>query len=378
MENTSNILQEILCPFTARLQESIESPIENCRKIHRQRLNSLMMNLDEEMELAVLKIKLSEEVLQRKFLYKLKTEITQRLDSVAMPNERRSYFLHQLANAPDIDELVALIQNINNLQISQNAIVIDVTADLSEKINEHRQDLIFIAQTKQGISITKQSFNLIAGIFADGLDAKELMQLKKLANQESILVLTHELIINETLLSSLHSVELKGKSLAHSIVAITGTTGNIMTLISDMVAGKVSKLILMHHSPIEFSLKLQKTVLTIIHEIVSSSFDSHLTRTVKAFWEQDMDLMGFLEIPEVKMVLSTSNDLNSLKQADIILCGNCPTSGFMTLDHFKHNAVVIDMTSTSAFDRDMIKMMDSERPDISYHVIFLPRKASLN
>lgn len=378
METTSNIQQENLCPFTSRLQEAIESPVENCRKVHRQRLNSLLMSLEEEMDISVLKIKLSEAALARKILNKLKNEITTNLDSVAMTDERRSYVLHQLVNAQDIDELATLLMAVNNLQISQSSVILEATPALTSLVDKYHQDLLFIAQTKQGLCITKQTFSLIAGIYADNLDSQGLIELKKLANEESILILNHELIINETLFSSLHSVELKGKSLSHSIVAITGTTGNIMTLISDMVAGKVSKLILMHHSPIEFSLKFQRTLLTIIQEIVSSDYDSHLALTLKNFWQTDMELMDFLEIPEVKMVLSASNDLNSLKQADIILCGNCPTSGFMTLDHFKHNAVVIDMTSTSAFDRDMIKQMEAERPDLSYHVIFLPRKFSLN
>lgn len=370
METSLGLQTNDRCPFTSRLLEAIDSPVEKCRELYRQRLRQLLGHLQAETDVAVLKIKLSEPALQRKILYTLKNDLSQKTDSLAMPADRRSYLLHQLANAQDAEELALLIHQINTLQIQQCSVVLRFSPNLSELMHEHRQDLLFLAQTRQGICITKQSFSRIAGIYGDGLNAQELLELKVVTSSDSISILNQKLMINETLLSSLESIELKGKKLSHSIVAIMGTTGNLISMISDMIAGKISKLILMHHSPLDLSLKFQKNLVHLIQTIVASDYDSHLARVIKSYWEADMDLMHFLEIPEIKMVLTASNDLNSLKQADIILLGNCPTSSFMTLDHFKLHTVLIEMTSTPIFDRNMIKKMESLRPDLSYHQTF--------
>lgn len=380
MENLNQV-EEQFCPLTMRLMEAVESPVENARKSHRNHLNNLLISLNTEMETALLKIRLSDAPIQRKILLKLKTEIINKLDSIAMSSDRRQYLLHQLAYAQDINELASLIQLINHKQIEQQGIIISFISDsasMKDILDNNRQDLILIAQTPQGIALTKQSFSLVAGVFADQVNKEDVLVLKNLANQENFLILNHELRVNESLLSALQSVELKGKDLSDSTVALTGTTGDLMTLVTDMIAGRVKKLILLHHSPVEVSLRYQKTIMTIISQILASPFDSELTTTIKLHWSKGMDLVDFLDLPVIKEVLEAKADLEALKEADIILCGNCPTAGFMSLEHFKKDAVIIDMTSTSAFDLEMKKGMSLMRSDLSYHMIFSPKKAVLS
>lgn len=266
------------------------------------------------MELALFKIKLSEPVLQRKILIKLRNEINNQLSSFLMPEERKSYLLHQLVNAQDIDSLVELMISVNQQQISQNA--------------QSEQDLIYLAQTSQGIAITKKSF------------APELAP------------------ENKSLLTTLKSLSEK------QTAAVIGTTNEVMTEAATITAGEVDHLILLHHSPLDVSIKLQKVLTQIFQKIVDLPAHSEVSRVVKRHWHVGASVAKFLEIPEVKSVITTTTDLNMVYEADIILCGNCPTSSFLKHNQFKPNAVLINMTSSQTIS-EHFGLMLSKRPDLT-------------
>lgn len=266
------------------------------------------------MELALFKIKLSESVLQRKILIKLRNEISQQLESFLMPTERKNYLLHQLVNSQDIDSLVELMTHINQQQISQNAQV--------------EQDLIYLAQTSQGIAISKKSFS-----------------------PEPITATAN------TLLKTLQSLNEK------QTAAVIGTTGEIMIEAAATAAGEVDQLILLHHSPIDVSIKLQKVLTQIFQKIVDQSSQSEVSRAVKRHWHAGANVASFLEIADIKKVLTTTTDLNMVYEADVILCGNCPTSTFLKHNQFKPNAVLINMTSSQAIN-EHLGVMINKRPDI--------------
>ena len=275
----------------------------------------LLQTVEKEMELALFKIKLSEPVLQRKILIKLRNEISNQLNSFLMPQERKNYLLHQLVNAQDIDSLVDLIVSINQLQISQNA--------------QDAQDLIYLAQTSQGIIITKKSFSPDT-------------------TSES----------NTLLLKTLRSLPEK------QTAAVIGTTGEIMAEAATTTAGEVDHLILLHHSPLDVSIKLQKVLTQIFQKIVDLPAHSEVSRAVKRHWHQGANVVSFLEIPDIKNVITTTTDLNMVYEADIILCGNCPTSSFLKHNQFKPNAVLINMTSSQAIS-EHLGLMTGKRPDLT-------------
>lgn len=275
----------------------------------------LLQTVEKEMELALFKIKLSEPVLQRKILIKLRSEISNQLNSFLMPQERKNYLLHQLVNAQDIDSLVDLIVSINQLQISQNA--------------QDAQDLIYLAQTSQGIIITKKSFSPDAP-------------------SES----------HTTLLKTLRSLPEK------QTAAVIGTTGEIMAEAATTTAGEVDHLILLHHSPLDVSIKLQKVLTQIFQKIVDLPAHSEVSRAVKRHWHQGASVVSFLRIPDIKKVITTTTDLNMVYEADIILCGNCPTSSFLKHNQFKPNAVLINMTSSQAIS-EHLDLMTGKRPDLT-------------
>lgn len=380
METTLDT-EEQLCPLTLRLMEAVESPVENCLKHHQSKLAELLASVEQETGVALLKIRLSEAPIQRKILLKLKTEIINKLDSLAMSSDRRQYLLHQLSYVQDINELASLIQLINHKQIEQLGVIVSGISNaesMIEILEKNQQDLILITQSTQGIILSKQSFSLVAGVFTDQINKVEMLTIRNLANQNQFLIINHELKINENLVNALQSVELKGKKLSQSTVAITGATGNVMTIVAELIAGRVGKLILLHHSPIEVSLRFQKTLSNILNQILKIPINTELTSTIKLHWTNGKDLVNFLNHPEIQSVFQAKADLDVLKDADIVLCGNCPTSGFMRLDHFQKNTVIIDMTPSSVFDQEMKKEMSLSRTDISYHTIFSTKNLVLS
>lgn len=265
------------------------------------------------MELALFKIKLSEPVLQRKILLKLRAEINNQLSSFLMPEERKSYLLHQLVNAQDIDSLVELMISVNQQQISQNT--------------QNEQDLIYLAQTSQGIVVTKKSFS-------------------------------PEVASVSTLIKTLQSLSEK------QTAAVIGTTSEIMADAAAATAGEVDHLILLHHSPLDVSIKLQKVLTLIFQKVVDLSGHSEVSRAVKRHWHTGANVANFLEIPDIKDVVTITTDLNMVYEADIILCGNCPTSSFLKHNQFKPNAVLINMTSSQIFNERLGAMTD-KRPDLT-------------
>lgn len=274
----------------------------------------LLHTVEKEMELALFKIKLSESVLQRKILIKLRNEINNQIDSFLMPNERKSYLLHQLVNAQDVDGLVELINSINEQQVSQNSLT--------------ELDLIYLAQTSQGIIITKKSFS-----YDQSNEATDLLK-------------------------TLKSIPEK------HIAAVIGTTGEVMTAAAITTAGVVDQLILLHHSPLEVSIKLQMILTTIFQKIVDLPAHSEVSAAVKRHWHAGANVVNFLEIPDIKRVITTTTDLNMVYEADVILCGNCPTSNFLKHSQFKPNAVLINMTSSTTIS-EHLSLMTNKRPDLT-------------
>lgn len=283
--------------------------------MHSPQTQDLIETVEKEMELALFKIKLSENQLQRKILIKLKNEITQQIDSWKMTEDRKSYLLHQLVNSQDVENLVELLSSINQKQLSENS-----SAEL---------DLIYLAQTSQGIVVTKGSFS------------------------------------NEKSDSASNDLSVLLKSIPEKhIAAVIGTTSETMSKAAIIAATEVDQLILLHHSPLEVSIKLQKVLRDIFQKIVDLPVHSEVSAVIKRNWHAGANVVNFLNIPEVKNVLIITTDLNIVYEADVILCGNCPTSNFLKHSQFKPNAVLVNMTSDSIISDHLI-LMSNKRPDLN-------------
>ncbi len=187
--------------------------------------------------------------------------------------------------------------------------------------------------------------------------------------------------ISLTIQSALRSAKEKGKDLTQSTVAIIGAAGNIMSVASSIMADKVGKIILIHHSGIEASFKYQEAVRRILKEISKSEANTKVVNTIKKYFEENLDLIKFLNRPEIQDVFQASSDLNILREADIVLSGTSASSGFLTLDLFKENAVIVDIAVPPTIKKELLDTLMTERADLTYHlggIALLPQEQYLN
>jgi len=83
-------------------------------------MNTNESQLEKEINQVLHKMEMAEPAFQRKSLLRLKGEIIKKIDSLKMREERKSYFLHQLANVHALNSTVELIKEINSLQLMDN------------------------------------------------------------------------------------------------------------------------------------------------------------------------------------------------------------------------------------------------------------------
>jgi acetylornithine/succinyldiaminopimelate/putrescine aminotransferase/predicted amino acid dehydrogenase len=183
-----------------------------------------------------------------------------------------------------------------------------------------------------------------------------------------------------TVQSALRSAAAKAIDLPRASVALVGAAGNIMSVAASLMADHVGRLLLIHHTPIEASSKFQATVRKILAEIANSAADSEVCRVIRAHWK-NQELLSFLEIDAVKRVLVATADVTEIRNAEIVLCGASAANGFLTLDLFRENAVVVDIAVPPSIKPEMYKELKTTRPDLTYHlggVAQIPRGQSLD
>jgi acetylornithine/succinyldiaminopimelate/putrescine aminotransferase/predicted amino acid dehydrogenase len=171
-----------------------------------------------------------------------------------------------------------------------------------------------------------------------------------------------------TVQSALRSAQDKEIDLNCATVALIGAAGNIMSVASSLMADQVGKIITIHHSPIETSSKYQQTTRRILNEIAQSKTESRVNTVIKQNWNNDKDLMAFLSLPAVTEVFEASSDMTRIKDCEIVLCGASASNGFLSLELFKKNAVVVDVAVPPSIKPDMLARLESDRPDITYHL----------
>lgn len=174
--------------------------------------------------------------------------------------------------------------------------------------------------------------------------------------------------ISLTVQAALRSVEEKGKDLSSSTVALIGAAGNIMSVASSIMADKVGKVILIHHSPLEASSKFQETVKRILNDMTNSTATSKVVSVVKDNWNEKTDLINFMNLPAVKEVLVATADLTTIANADVVLSGTSSSAGFLTLDLFKQDAVIVDIAVPPTIKKDLLDQIALKRPDLIYHL----------
>lgn len=171
-----------------------------------------------------------------------------------------------------------------------------------------------------------------------------------------------------TVQSALRSASEKNIKIEETTVALIGAAGNIMSVASSLMADHVKKLILIHHSPVDSSLKFQEATKRILNDIATSKSDSQIAKVIRETWIKDLELTEYLNLPEIKNVFEATNDITLINQADIVLCGASASNSFLTLDMFKNNSVIVDIAVPQSLTPEMISKIETDRPDLTYHL----------
>lgn len=174
--------------------------------------------------------------------------------------------------------------------------------------------------------------------------------------------------IGLTVQSALKSATDKNVDLSKASVALIGAAGNIMSVATSLMADHVGKILMIHHTPIESSLKYQQTTRKILSEIADSDSNSMVVNVIKKLWNKDLDLLHFLELAEVKEVFVATSDITQIKDSDIVLCGASASNGFLSLDLFKQDAVIVDVAVPPSIKPEMLTQIEAQRPDLTYHL----------
>lgn len=180
--------------------------------------------------------------------------------------------------------------------------------------------------------------------------------------------------------SALRSAEDKNIDLNKSCVSLIGAAGNIMSVASSLMADHVGKISLIHHTPVEASAKFQQATRKILDEIAGSVSESPVCKVVRSHWK-NQDLIEFLNLDEVKNVFVATSDVTTIRESDIVLCGASASNGFLTLDLFKENAVVVDVAVPPSIKPELAQELQFARPDLTYHlggVASIPHGQSLD
>lgn len=97
----------------------------------------------ENMDKIIHQIRSSESKLRLKYVQKLRQELGQLISEISMSEERKSYFLHQMSYARELDEIENLVKLLNHQQITQPQFP--------------HGDLVYITETPHGLRWIKHS-----------------------------------------------------------------------------------------------------------------------------------------------------------------------------------------------------------------------------
>lgn len=246
--------------------------------------------INNELNLALLRLNDTDEKLKNRYFYSLRKSLIEKSGTLLMSEERKAYLVQQMTTIQTTEELVSLIKEINAGQMN----------------NE---------------------------------DPK--LDLLSLSSRMEWEVTSHLQLINEFIRKR---AQAKNIDLHDSTIAFVGVIRDSMPEILTLMANDAGKIMAIHHSPINVSLKYQDSIRLILNKIKESNSNSKVVQVIKATWNDQRDLLNYLETEEVKEVFEASADLTRVKEAQVILSGTSTSTRLLSLDMFRPDSVIVDVT----------------------------------
>jgi acetylornithine/succinyldiaminopimelate/putrescine aminotransferase/predicted amino acid dehydrogenase len=182
------------------------------------------------------------------------------------------------------------------------------------------------------------------------------------------------------------AAEAKNIKLSETTMAIIGCAGNIMSIAASLVADKIEKLILVHHSELRDSQKFVAAVKTILENIFHTEADSPFRQKLKKHFHPDLlqsdeALVEWLLQSHIQEFFVLTADLSQIKNAQVVLTGASSHKGFLTHKDFAQDAVVVDIAVPANITPEELIELKRERPDLTYlmgGIAQFPLEQSLN
>ncbi|MBY0516403.1 MAG: aminotransferase class III-fold pyridoxal phosphate-dependent enzyme [Bacteriovoracaceae bacterium] len=171
--------------------------------------------------------------------------------------------------------------------------------------------------------------------------------------------------------AALRDAKEKNIDIASSAVGLVGAAGNIISVAAMIMADHVSKVVLIHHCKVEKSQKLLSVVKTILKESLHSDIESKFNKTLQdsfnaSLLNEDQALIDWINDKKTNQFFVVTDDLEALKDCEIIITGASSGQGFLSADHFKKNAVVVDVAVPANIRPEVLEALRRDRKDVSY------------
>lgn len=146
----------------------------------------------------------------------------------------------------------------------------------------------------------------------------------------------------EAALKEINKKNLKPENLR---LASVGCSGNIMSILSSLATDYFKEIVLVSRQDIENSKKLHRSIQLILKDILESDYESPCVVEIKKILKMD-DLKNINRelINKLSPHLRLVQDLNELKNVDVIICGTSSSKPIIFKEHIKENTIIIDVS----------------------------------
>lgn len=199
---------------STEVNEANETAYKRALLHYNHKLVELKQNIEKEMNQALVKIRNAEPEIQKKIVKHVRIELYNKISDLKMNAERKSFFLHQIANTHEMSEVISLVREINELQISDRPLILalekayhgktigalgltyagsfrnafylkyklnentrfisqcDDGGEIAGIIEEAKKDLLFLGVTSTGIHWMKHSYSPLVAVFEEPIQGE--------------------------------------------------------------------------------------------------------------------------------------------------------------------------------------------------------------
>lgn len=186
------------------------------------------------------------------------------------------------------------------------------------------------------------------GIQRIGLDQK-ISQLTKgglLLDPKGMILINGDHLLSGFIFHKiLENSKQKAIPLLNSTLGVIGVLDPRVATTTLLLSDHVKKIIIFHHTPVELSPKLQRSLTLLLNNLSQSEEDSPVVETIRHLWKPDSHLLSFLSLPLVRQVLLVSTDLTLFEDIQLYISIPSPLSNLLHQGLIKSCPLAVDLST---------------------------------